>query len=52
MNNQVVTVDFNKKNLKKVTETLNVENSRNRSRVANDELRGRKHLTPYEIKLI
>jgi len=47
MKNQVVSVDFGKG---KSTETLKVGNSSNRSRVANDELRGRKHLTPVEIQ--
>lgn len=49
MSNQVVSVDFSKG---KSTETLKVDNSRNRSRVANDQLRGRRHLTPDEIELI
>ena len=52
LNNQVVTVDFHRKKTEKPTETLNVHNSGNRSRVTNDQLRGRKHLTPDEIELI
>lgn len=46
MNNQVVSVDFGKG---KSTERLNVENSPNRSRVANDVSRGKRHLTDQEI---
>jgi len=49
MKNQVVKVDFKKT---KSTETLKVGISGNRSRVANDELRGKRHLTPDEIDQI
>jgi type 1 fimbriae regulatory protein FimB/type 1 fimbriae regulatory protein FimE len=45
MANQVVNVDFQKD---KLTETWKV----GRSRKANDELRGKRHLTPAEIKAI
>ncbi len=46
MKNQVVSIDSRKG---KLTETLNVHNSGNRSRVANDKLRGKRHLTDPEV---
>lgn len=46
MKNQVVSVDFRKN---KSTETLNVQDSGNRSRLANDALRGKRHLTDAEV---
>lgn len=47
MGNQIVTVDFRKR---ESTETLTV--TKNRSRTANDEQRGRRHLTPQEVESI
>lgn len=49
MGNPVVAVDFRKE---KSTKTLKVAKSANRSRVANDELRGKRHLNPQEVALI
>ncbi len=49
MKKQVVSLDFSKA---KSTETLKVENSTNRSRIANDELRGKRHLNPNEVEQI
>lgn len=46
MTNQVVSVDFRQA---KSTEMLKVSESINRSRSANDELRGKRHLTAQEI---
>jgi integrase len=46
MANQIVAVDFRKR---ESTETLTVKN---RSRTANDEQRGRRHLTPQEVESI
>ena len=47
--NQVVSLDFSQP---KTTETLKVENPANRSRLANDELRGKRHLSPSEVDQI
>lgn len=49
MGSQVIAVDFSKA---KSAERLNVVDSVNRSRSTNDEIRGRRHLQPTEIKLI
>jgi integrase len=49
MNNQVVSLDFSQA---KPTETLKVDISGNRSRLANDELRGKRHLSPVEVNQI
>ena len=49
MTNQVVRIDFKQA---KSTEMLKVEKSKNRSRTDNDELRGKRHLTPDEIDQI
>jgi integrase len=49
MVSRVVAVDFRKG---KSTETLKVAKTANRSRVANDELRGKRHLNPQEVELI
>lgn len=46
MKNQVVSIDFRQG---KSTKTLNVHDSVNRSRVANDESRGKRHLTDQEV---
>jgi integrase len=47
--NQVVSVDFGKK---KFTERLKVGSAPNRSRVANDNLRGKRHLSEQEVMQI
>ncbi|MFC1720105.1 tyrosine-type recombinase/integrase [Pseudomonadota bacterium] len=52
MNNQIVTVDFRRKNSEKMTETLKVDDLPNRSRTANDQARGRKHLSTEEVDRI
>jgi integrase len=44
--NQIVSINRNKA---KSTETLKVDFSGNRSRLANDELRGKRHLTTSEV---
>ena len=49
MNNQVVNVEFRKA---KSTETLKVNRLINRSRIANDQLRGKRHLNHQEIDLV
>lgn len=49
MNNQVLSVEFRNK---KFTETLKVSKSGNCSRVANDELRGKRHLTDAELQKV
>lgn len=49
MKNQVLNVDFTKG---KSTETLNVGAANNRSRLKNDDLRGKRHLTPLEVERI
>lgn len=49
MGNRVVAVDFRKG---KSTKTLKVSKATNRSRVANDELRGKRHLNPQEVERI
>ena len=49
MKNQVVSINFSKA---KTTETLKVINPANRSRLANDELRGKRHLNPNEVDQI
>jgi len=49
LNNQVLSVDFGNK---KSTETLKVAKSGNCSRVANDELRGKRHLTDAELQKV
>lgn len=46
MKNQIVSIHFRKG---KSTETLKVRDSGNRSRTANDELRGKRHLTDQEV---
>jgi type 1 fimbriae regulatory protein FimE len=49
MKNQVVSVEFSKA---EITETLKVKRPANRSRLANDELRGKRHLTLDEVDQI
>jgi len=49
MNNKVIQGKFG---TAKSTETLKVNVSGNRSRLANDELRGKRHLSPAEIQQI
>ena len=49
MDNQVVSVDFSGG---KSTETLKVHHLPHRSRTVNDQLRGKRHLTPQEIAQI
>lgn len=49
MRNQVVSLGFSEA---KITETLKVGYSANRSRTANDELRGKRHLNPNEVDQI
>lgn len=49
MNNQVVSVDFTKG---KMIKTLNVGAANNRSRLHNDDLRGKRYLTQLEVEQI
>lgn len=49
MQNKVIQGDFSKA---KLTETLKVDISGNRSRLTNDELRGKRHLSPAEVNQV
>jgi integrase len=52
MAGRVIAVDFGKSKTGKLTKTLKVAKPVNRSRSANDELRGKRHLNTQDVALI